>query len=155
MRRLCVLWLGLAVVVVLAGSVGASTPVAVGTNVAGACQVDTCGPCGDYLGPKCSACGHCGAVCCCARHVAEVGYFNCRCRGSYKFPVPPRFTYHWPGMYSQQTMTEHLSRWQNPPFLPAEGYDIHSMAQRPRPLAIHPADTPRSVRSSPQPTVRR
>ena len=23
--------------------------------------------------------------------------FNCGCNGSYKFPVPPLYTYHWPG----------------------------------------------------------
>ncbi len=45
---------------------------------------------------------------------AEVGNFNCSCRGSYKFPVPPQYTYHWPGMYSQQTMTEYNSPYRFP-----------------------------------------
>ena len=45
---------------------------------------------------------------------AEDGYFNCRCRGSYKFPVLPQYTYHWPGMYSQQTMTEYNSPYRFP-----------------------------------------
>ena len=24
--------------------------------------------------------------------------FNCNCNGSYNYPVPPLYTYHWPGM---------------------------------------------------------
>lgn len=47
---------------------------------------------------------------------AAYGSFNCGCRGSYKFPVPPQYTYHWPGMYSQQTMTEYASPFRFPPF---------------------------------------
>jgi hypothetical protein len=43
------------------------------------------------------------------------GYFNCSCRGSYKFPVPPQYTYFWPGMYSQQTMTEYSDPYRFPP----------------------------------------
>ena len=46
---------------------------------------------------------------------AQVGNFNCSCRGSYKFPVPPQYTYHWPGMYSQQTMTQYNSPYRFPP----------------------------------------
>jgi len=49
------------------------------------------------------------------RRMAAVGQFNCGCRGSYKFPVPPQYTYHWPGMYAQQTMTEYTSPWRFPP----------------------------------------
>ena len=47
--------------------------------------------------------------------MAAVGQFNCDCRGSYKFPVPPQYTYHWPGLYAQQTMTEYASPWRFPP----------------------------------------
>ncbi len=46
---------------------------------------------------------------------ASYGAFNCSCRGSYKFPVPPQYTYHWPGMYSQQTITEYASPYRFPP----------------------------------------
>ena len=49
------------------------------------------------------------------RRVAQTGYDNCSCRGSYKFPVPPQYTYHWPGMYSMQRMTEYNSPWRFPP----------------------------------------
>ena len=41
--------------------------------------------------------------------------FNCGCNGSYKFPVPPLYTYHWPGMWSAQLMTEYHSPWRFPP----------------------------------------
>ena len=59
-------------------------------------------------------CGGCGCQHRLAAKKAEAGYFNCRCRGSYKFPVLPQYTYHWPGMYSQQTMTEYSSPYRFP-----------------------------------------
>ena len=46
---------------------------------------------------------------------------GCSCRGSYKFPVPPRFTYHWPGMYSQRCMTSYVSPYRFPPLRPYPG----------------------------------
>lgn len=45
-------------------------------------------------------------------------WFNCGCNGSYKFPVPPLYTYHWPGMYSQVRMTDYHSPWRFPPIRP-------------------------------------
>ena len=63
------------------------------------------------------ACADCCPVCGCPKHVhkdALIAGFNCGCRGSYKFPVPPRFTYHWPGMYAQQTMTGYWSPYRYP-----------------------------------------
>jgi hypothetical protein len=57
----------------------------------------------------------------CVDKIAEIGYFNCQCRGSYKFPVPPLYTYHWPGMYSQKTITQYNSPYRFPPLqLPSE-----------------------------------
>ena len=48
-----------------------------------------------------------------------LGYgFNCGCNGSYKFPVPPLYTYHWPGMWSAQLMTDYHSPWRFPPLKP-------------------------------------
>ena len=44
--------------------------------------------------------------------------FNCNCNGSYKFPVPPLYTYHWPGMYSHQLMTNYHSPWRFPGIRP-------------------------------------
>jgi hypothetical protein len=44
--------------------------------------------------------------------------FNCTCNGSYKFPVPPLYTYHWPGMYSEELMTNYRSPWRFPPLKP-------------------------------------
>jgi len=46
--------------------------------------------------------------------MSSVGGFNCSCRGSYKFPVPPQYTYHWPGLYSQQLMTSYQSPYRYP-----------------------------------------
>jgi hypothetical protein len=45
-------------------------------------------------------------------------YFNCGCNGSYNYPVPPLYTYHWPGMYKQQRMTDYRSPWRFPPIRP-------------------------------------
>src|SRR6058998_1068015 len=44
--------------------------------------------------------------------------FNCGCNGSYKFPVPPLYTYHWPGMWEQVLMTDYHSPWRFPPLKP-------------------------------------
>lgn len=43
---------------------------------------------------------------------------NCSCNGSYKHPVPPQYTYHWPGMYSQQLMTDYHDPYRFPPLKP-------------------------------------
>ncbi len=48
----------------------------------------------------------------------SVDWGNCNCNGSYKFPVPPLYTYHWPGRYSQQLMTDYHSPWRFPPLRP-------------------------------------
>lgn len=56
------------------------------------------------------ACLHCGR-----RRIAAAANFNCSCQGSYKFPVPRQYTYHWPGMYSQQQMTAYSSPYRFPP----------------------------------------
>jgi len=56
---------------------------------------------------------------------ASYGQFNCGCSGSYKYPVPPQYTYHWPGMYSQPTMTQYVSPYRFPPLkMPPKGEDI-------------------------------
>src|SRR5687768_4090793 len=42
--------------------------------------------------------------------------FNCGCQGSYNYPVPPQYTYHWPGtVYKQVLMTDYHSPWRFPP----------------------------------------
>ena len=45
-------------------------------------------------------------------------WFNCRCNGSYKFPVPPLSTYHWPVNCSNQSMTDYNSPWRFPDIRP-------------------------------------
>jgi len=74
----------------------------------------------------CSACDECNS----GRHGLHGGngngrrnsrsgdWGNCNCNGSYKFPVPPLYTYHWPGRYSQQLMTDYHSPWRYPPLKP-------------------------------------
>jgi len=59
------------------------------------------GPCSCRCRGGCCGCG-------------SVGYFNCCCKGSYKFPVPPQSTYFWPGIYSQKTMTAYVSPYRCP-----------------------------------------
>ena len=90
-----------------------------------ACGCDG-GGCDDCGG--CDECGNgCGAGC--KRHCLGHWHrhrridgtdkaFNCGCNGSYKFPVPPLYTYHWPGMYSHQLMTDYHSPWRFPPLKP-------------------------------------
>ena len=104
-----------AVVVALAG---ASTADAEGLSLFGSgCQCeqdycDSCDPCGGQgvFGGH----GH-------GHHKYYEGrsaHFNCGCNGSYKFPVPPLYTYHWPGMWSHQLMTDYHSPWRFPPLKP-------------------------------------
>lgn len=87
------------------------------------------GACGGQCGNCGSQCGACGGRCgkqkgkllCLLRGLQnEENWFNCECNGSYKFPVPPLFTYHWPGLYSQQLMTDYHSPWR---FLPIKPYE--------------------------------
>jgi hypothetical protein len=81
------------------------------------------GPTGYTDGGYCDACDPCA----CGRHGHHCGLFgnrnpdagfNCGCNGSYKFPVPPLYTYHWPGMYQQVLMTDYHSPWRFPPLKP-------------------------------------
>src|SRR5262245_25502808 len=69
-------------------------------------------------GDPCHGCGPWGhhAAKAAARNAER--YANCGCNGSYKFPVPPLYTYHWPGMYQQNLMTDYHSPWRFPPLKP-------------------------------------
>jgi hypothetical protein len=97
------------------------------------CKSDAgcCTGCGKECKPlcdkKCKFCQfkcHCLCEDCCLfahmdrNNYGEVDSVNCSCNGSYKFPVPPLYTYHWPGMYSQQLMTDYQSPWRFPPLKP-------------------------------------
>ena len=74
-----------------------------------------------------SACGNCdpccGNGCGCGLFGRKCGsgidgldrFANCGCNGSYNYPVPPLYTYHWPGMYKQVRMTDYHSPWRFPP----------------------------------------
>jgi hypothetical protein len=86
---------------------------------------DNCDPCGNRR------CGHCGH-----RNYIEGKdlSFNCGCQGSYKFPVPPQYTYHWPGMYSQRLMTDYHSPWRFPPLKPYTD-EVKTHQAKPTPVA--------------------
>jgi hypothetical protein len=68
-------------------------------------------------------CNPCGAHGCRLHHhhqyIDGKDYgFNCGCNGSYNYPVPPLYTYHWPGMYKAERMTDYHSPWRFPPIRP-------------------------------------
>jgi len=87
-------------------------PIASGDSDSGGCDCDGSGS------------GGCGRKGC--RHGHGHGkrnadaWFNCNCDGSYKFPVPPLYTYHWPGLYSLRRMTDYQSPWRFPAIKPYE-----------------------------------
>jgi hypothetical protein len=97
---MCAKWVSLAVIAALWVSQSASGQ----DGYCDACQQCDCGPSGHHA-------AHCAAK------RAEM-YANCGCNGSYKFPVPPLYTYHWPGMYQQVRMTDYHSPWRFPPLKP-------------------------------------
>lgn len=74
----------------------------------------------------CNTCGRgggCGAHGCNLHHhhkyiEGKDRGFNCSCNGSYNYPVPPLYTYHWPGMYKAERMTDYHSPWRFPPLKP-------------------------------------
>lgn len=70
------------------------------------------GPCCPHGGT--SRCPRCGWLCHRAGRIGAYGAFNCSCSGSYNYPVPPLYTYHWPGMYKQGTMVEYRSPYRYP-----------------------------------------
>lgn len=75
-----------------------------------------------------SDCASCSCAGCTGRRCGRPGclhckdvanrWSNCDCDGSYKFPVPPLYTYHWPGVYSLQRVTDYHSPWRFPPLRP-------------------------------------
>jgi len=86
-----------------------------------------CDTCGDCQQGSCGS-GRCGRGGCHGRGCGWFGhrhcidgqdwYFNCGCNGSYNYPVPPLYTYHWPGMYKAQRMTDYHSPYRFPPLRP-------------------------------------
>lgn len=110
-----------------------------------ACECDPCDPC--------SGGHHCLFGRRQNQRNAEAG-FNCGCNGSYKFPVPPLYTYHWPGMYSAQLMTDYHSPWRFPPLkpytdeVPAEVQSSLKSLRRVQPAAAIVAETGTSSGSS-------
>jgi hypothetical protein len=95
------------------------------TGAGGGCCNTGCGHGVRLHRHGCGRLGHgCGAGGC-GHQGHRTGYdgldrsFNCGCTGSYKFPVPPQYTYFWPGsLYSLDLMTSYHSPWRFPPLKP-------------------------------------
>ncbi len=117
------------------------------------------GRCGNGFGNGCrgNGCGGNGCGACGGYHFSR-GYegldrhFNCGCNGSYKFPVPPLYTYHWPGLYSQQLMTDYHSPWRFPPIKPYSDEHLQPYpAGGADPNEALPPAPPMMSRTNPQP----
>jgi hypothetical protein len=79
-----------------------------------ACGSGGCDACGDGCCDGHCGCGLFGRKC--GSGIEGLDRFaNCGCNGSYNYPVPPLYTYHWPGMYKQVRMTDYHSPWRFPP----------------------------------------
>lgn len=110
-------WLGLFVPLFVVGWIPAANNALLGQETASAPASSDTAIGSSVPMVETEACAECCPVCGCPGHVHKdsvIAGFNCGCRGSYKFPVPPRFTYHWPGMYAQQTMTGYWSPYRYP-----------------------------------------
>lgn len=135
MRKLCVLIAALAVA--MTGRAMAQTPTPAGPAparlaAAGDNSESTTGDGESEDGCASGGCGKKG----CGRHGGGRNanrWFNCNCNGSYKFPVPPLYTYHWPGMSSMQRMTDYHSPWRFPAIKPYEDETpVRDLSQRPQ-----------------------
>jgi hypothetical protein len=110
-----------------------------GCQPADCCECDPCGGYGGFGHGRHGGHGH-------GHHHHQVyegqqAHFNCGCNGSYKFPVPPLYTYHWPGMWSQQLMTDYHSPWRFPAIKPYvdEALPVEMGSEEYVPRAIHQA----------------
>lgn len=93
---------------------GCQAAVSCGCAQSAACECHGNDPCAD----PCACGGLFGRGRRGARYEGLNRSFNCGCNGSYKFPVPPLYTYHWPGMWQQPLMTDYHSPWRFPPLKP-------------------------------------
>lgn len=76
---------------------------------------------------ECASVGHHGNRTSLRENLSATTCFNCRTNGSYKFPVPRQYTYFWPGIYSQKTMTEYVAPYQGLKLRsPSEVFDSES-----------------------------
>lgn len=87
-----------------------------------------CNNCGPSVGH--SHCGRCGGIrgrrhsghCPLCKHrqtfEGQDPWASCGCNGSYKYPVPPLYTYHWRGMFAHDLMTNYHSPWRFPAIKP-------------------------------------
>jgi hypothetical protein len=117
MRKLLMSAAVLAAVAILCGSVARAERLALSSSDCDCQPADCweCDACGGGHGLFGGGHGHHGHR---GRYEGRTAHFNCGCNGSYKFPVPPLSTYHWPGMWSHQLMTDYHSPWRFPPLKP-------------------------------------
>ena len=129
-----IFWMAAAVAAVLAlDSLGTLAAADYGGQVQANCGCDAATACsgngggngggqaGIYGDPCDPGAGGCRGILCrnrAPRYEGMEAGFNCGCNGSYKYPVPPLYTYHWPGMWSAQLMTDYHSPWRFPPLKP-------------------------------------
>lgn len=122
MPRIPTVLASLAVILLVAGTVMASEP---RQKSQGKGKAHSCSECGD----GCSSCGRgcTGPGCRRGKHHrlydGQEPWANCGCNGSYKYPVPPLYTYHWRGMASQRLMTNYHSPYRFPAIKPFEDED--------------------------------
>jgi len=64
--------------------------------------------------------------------------YNCACNGSYKHPVPPLYSYHWPGLYAHRLMTDYHSPHRFPPLKPYTDEAPVPAAAGPEPAGSQP-----------------
>ncbi|QDU28105.1 hypothetical protein ETAA8_31980 [Anatilimnocola aggregata] len=118
-------------------------------SIGSATAQDGCQTCG-------GGSGHCGDAHGCRlhhhhRHLEGMDrFFNCGCNGSYNYPVPPLYTYHWPGMYKAVRMTDYHSAWRFPAIKPftEEVVPAETMTSEGTPSDIQSISAEFPVRSS-------
>jgi hypothetical protein len=105
------------------------------------CGKNSCGKggCDSCRGGRggCRGCGPHGAGLhgrCAHTYEGQDPWFSCGCNGGYKYPVPPQSTYWWPGMYSDQLMTEYHSPWRFPPIKPYTDEPLVDESHRLQPI---------------------
>jgi hypothetical protein len=100
---------------------------------------------------------HCGGHGCGHRNRYEgldLG-FNCGCQGSYNHPVPPQYTYHWPGsVYKLGLMTDYHSPWRFPPIKPYTDEVLVPQAGSDSEATLQPVSAVEELSPPPQPTGR-
>ncbi len=156
MARIGTIVLGIATLAMMASIANAGDPLHKGgRTIQKAAHGAGCSSCRHASKGAGCASGHCGPVC---KHKqtydGQDPWANCGCNGSYTYPVPPLYTYHWRGIAAQRLMTDYHSPWRFPAIKPFEDEDTagEMIKLQPTPPQIRNAKTNRARTES---TVRR